>query len=484
MDAGPSERTGWLVAYVDGVDGPRPQRPPRRKGQGYQGERRGHADDGPELAERHIWSGTAREGVAERHQGRGREAVIGLGVVLGGSTVVVYVIPAHSASDLGFIPLEFAISWLAGFAVRERAEKAEAAEVRATLAEREANAAARIAVAEERARIARELHDIVAHAVSVMVLQVGAVRHNLPEELAQDRDALRGVEQRRRTALADMRGLLGAMRRDGDEAELLPQPGLDGLESLLQEISRAGLPVRLRVDGEPFPLPPGIDLSAYRIVQEGLTNALKHAHADNADVTVCYRPVELQIEVRDDGEGGSVSDGLGHGLVGVRERVKIYGGGDDRRIGKRGWIRPEHPPPADGGAIMTIRVLVADDQSMVRAGFGMLLSSEQDIEVVAEAEQRARSRRPGHPLSTLGRTDGHPYAPARRPRSHPADPRADAAAQILVLTTFDLDEYVYEALRAGASGFVLKDDPPEQLIAAIRIVAAGDALLSPGITSG
>ena len=97
-------------------------------------------------------------------------------------------------------------------------------------------------MAEERARIARELHDIVAHAVSVMVLQVGAVRHNLPEELAQDRDALRGVERAGRTALADMRGLLGAMRRDGDEAELLPQPGLDGLESLLQEISRAGLP--------------------------------------------------------------------------------------------------------------------------------------------------------------------------------------------------------------------------------------------------
>ena len=171
-----------------------------------------------------------------------RQAVIGLGVVLGGSTVVVYVIPAHSASDLGFIPLEFAISWLAGFALRERAEKAEAAEVRATLAEREANAAARIAVAEERARIARELHDIVAHAVSVMVLQVGAVRHNLPEELAQDRDALRGVERAGRTALADMRGLLGAMRRDGDEAELLPQPGLDGLESLLQEIEPGRTP--------------------------------------------------------------------------------------------------------------------------------------------------------------------------------------------------------------------------------------------------
>ncbi len=123
-----------------------------------------------------------------------------------------------------------------------------------------------------------------------------------------------------------MRGLLAAMRNDGDEAEFTPQPGLDGLDLLMQQIGRAGLPVELHVDGEPVELPRGVDLSAYRIVQEGLTNALKHARAANADVTVRYRPDELQIEVRDDGQGNSASDGLGHGLVGIRERVKIYGG--------------------------------------------------------------------------------------------------------------------------------------------------------------
>jgi signal transduction histidine kinase len=123
-----------------------------------------------------------------------------------------------------------------------------------------------------------------------------------------------------------MRRLLAATRRDGDEAQLGPQPGLDRLNSLLEEIGRAGLRVRLHVDGEPFPLPRAIDLSAYRTVQEGLTNALKHARASQADVTVHYLPVELQLEVRDDGEGGSTSNGLGHGLVGIRERVKIYGG--------------------------------------------------------------------------------------------------------------------------------------------------------------
>jgi len=254
------------------------------------------------------------------------QAGIGLSLVMGGPATVVYKIPGHTAAMLIFIPLEFAISWVAGFALRERAEQAEAAEVRASLAERERDAAARIAVAEERVRIARELHDIVAHAVSVMVLQVGAVRHKLPDALAEDSDALRGVEQAGRTALAEMRGLLAAMRRDGEEAELTPQPGLDGLDSLLEEIGRAGLPVQLHVDGEPVALPRGIDLSAYRIVQEGLTNALKHARASNAEVTVRYRPDELQIEVRDNGEGSSTSNGLGHGLVGVRERVKIYGG--------------------------------------------------------------------------------------------------------------------------------------------------------------
>ncbi len=218
------------------------------------------------------------------------------------------------------------VAWVAGYALRERAEQAEAAEERAEHAERERESAARIAVAEERARIARELHDIVAHAVSVMVLQVGAVRHKLPDSLAEDRDALRGVERAGRTALAEMRRLLAAMRHEGDEAELVPQPGLDGLDSLLDEIGRAGLPVELHVDGKPVPLPRGVDLSAYRIVQEGLTNALKHAHASDADVTVRYRPDELEIEVRDNGLGSTTNDGLGHGLIGVRERVKIYGG--------------------------------------------------------------------------------------------------------------------------------------------------------------
>jgi len=254
------------------------------------------------------------------------QAAVGLGVIIGSMAILVDQIPGHRTAELVFVPLEFAISWLAGFALRERAQQAEAAEVRASIAERERDAAARVAVAEERARIARELHDIVAHAVSVMVLQVGAVRHKLPGALAEDQDALKGVEQAGRTALAEMRRLLAAMRADGEQAEFTPQPGLDALDSLLEEVGRAGLPVRLHVTGDALPLPRAIDLSAYRIVQEGLTNALKHSRATNADVTVRYGADEVQLEVRDDGVGTSTIDGRGHGLVGIRERVKIFGG--------------------------------------------------------------------------------------------------------------------------------------------------------------
>jgi signal transduction histidine kinase len=254
------------------------------------------------------------------------QARVGLAVVLSGAAIIVYNNPNHSAGDFVFIPALFGVAWLAGFALRERAAQAEAAEERAVHAEREREAAARVAVAEERARITRELHDIVAHSVSVMVLQVGAVRHKLPEALAEDKDALRGVEQAGRAALAEMRRLLGAMHDDGQDVELAPQPGLDSLDALVEKVGRAGLPVRLHVEGDAVPLPRAIDLSAYRIVQEGLTNSLKHAHASHADVTVRYGAEGLELEVLDNGVGASASDGLGRGLVGIRERVKIYGG--------------------------------------------------------------------------------------------------------------------------------------------------------------
>ena len=273
------------------------------------------------------------------------KAGAGLIIVLVGIVAVVYNIPGpQTVGDFIFIPLRFVVAWVAGYALRARADQAEAAEERATHAELRA----RIAVAEERGRIARELHDIVAHAVSVMVLQVGVVRRRFSAP-SENHDLLKGVELAGRNALAEMRRLLAAMRREGEEADLVPQPGLDGLDSLLDEVGRAGLPVELHVDGEPFPLPRGLDLSAYRIVQEGLTNALKHAHASDADVTVRYRPDELEIEVRDNGQGIATDDGLGHGLIGVRERVTIYGG------------RMSAGTAVDGGFVLNTRLPLAQD---------------------------------------------------------------------------------------------------------------------------
>jgi signal transduction histidine kinase len=256
----------------------------------------------------------------------GRQSRVGLLLVLVGAAAVVYNDPTHTPGDFFFTPVLFTIGWLVGYAMRERNQQAEDAEERADRAERERESAARVAVAEERARMARELHDVVAHAVSVMVLQVGAVRHRMPAGSEQG-EALRNVEQAGRTALTEMRRMLGALREGDDLLELTPGPGLGDLEHLASDVRAAGLDVRLHVQGEPDDLPRSLDLSAYRIVQEGLTNALKHSGGRRAEVTVDYAPDALRLEVRDDGVGASArGDGLGHGLIGIGERVKAYGG--------------------------------------------------------------------------------------------------------------------------------------------------------------
>ena len=253
-------------------------------------------------------------------------ARVGLAIVLVSSGIVVYNDPTEGPADLVFTPALFVVAWLVGYALRDRVVRSEVAEERALRAERERESATRVAVAEERARMARELHDVVAHAVSVMVLQVGAVRHRMPET-SEDSEALKNVEQAGRTALAEMRRLLGALRQGDDLLELTPGPGLDDLQTLAGDVRAAGLDVRLHVNGEPSPLPRSVDLSAYRIVQEGLTNALKHSGGRRADVTVEYGRDRLRLEVRDDGSGGSARGAdVGHGLIGIGERVKAYGG--------------------------------------------------------------------------------------------------------------------------------------------------------------
>jgi signal transduction histidine kinase len=277
-----------------------------------------------------------------------RQARVGLVIVVVCAAAIVYNDPTHSASSMFFIPALFALGWLVGFVLHERSEQTEAAERRAAEAERERAASARVAVAEERARVARELHDVVAHSVSVMVLQVGAVRHRMPAEDAANRAALENVEHAGRLALAEMRRLVDAMRSEGDEVDLAPAPGLAQVPALVEDVRSAGLDARLEIVGDPVPLAPGLDLSAYRIVQEGLTNTLKHAHAQHARVRIRYVPNAIHLEVLDDGIGSPSSDGTGHGLVGIGERVKIYGGEMTAGAGDGGGFALSARLPLDG----------------------------------------------------------------------------------------------------------------------------------------
>jgi signal transduction histidine kinase len=198
---------------------------------------------------------------------------------------------------------------------------------RAQIAERERDVAAREAVVEERARIARELHDVIAHHVSMIVLQAGAERRVLTDANASTREVLETVEQSGRSALTETRRLLGMLRGDGSDP-LTPQPGLGDVPMLVGQLRDAGLPVELSIDGERRELPVGIELSAYRIVQEALTNTLKHAGDARATVHVRYGPDSLELEIADDGSGVGkrTPGGGGHGLVGMRERVALYGG--------------------------------------------------------------------------------------------------------------------------------------------------------------
>jgi signal transduction histidine kinase len=248
-----------------------------------------------------------------------RRFALGLGSLIAGFLVASYGPKGSPQNTVVFAVVTLVVVLLVRRVLGDR-------ERRAQLAERERDLAAREAVVEERARIARELHDAIAHNVSMMVLQAGAERRVVEDERGSTREALETIERIGRGALTEMRRLVGMLRSDAAEP-LAPQPGLRDLPTLVEQVRAAGLPVELRIEGELRELPVGIELSAYRIVQEALTNALKHAGQAQASVHVRYGQDSLELEIVDDGVGAAtpVASG-GQGLVGMRERVALYGG--------------------------------------------------------------------------------------------------------------------------------------------------------------
>ena len=211
------------------------------------------------------------------------------------------------------------IAWLLGALVRSRRLYVEG-----LVREREEKAAT--AVAEERNRIARELHDVIGHSVSVMTVQASAVRRLMHEDQGRERAALETVESTGREALAEMRRMIGVLRGSDGAPDLTPPPTLAQLDRLVQTVRAAGLDVRVETAGAPVPLPPGLDLTAYRLVQEALTNTLKHASATRAEICLRYGNGGLTVRVRDDGRGPAPDAQPGAGLTGMRERVAVYGG--------------------------------------------------------------------------------------------------------------------------------------------------------------
>jgi signal transduction histidine kinase len=256
-------------------------------------------------------------------------SVAGLAALGAAVTTVAIAIPElGSVGDLAFNLFCVACAWALGRVARRTRGDAKALSRRAEDLERGREREAREAVELERGRIARELHDVIAHSVSLMGVQAAAAEQVLTIDPERAREPLRAIQGTAREAVDELRRLLGVLREPQGGGGLSPQPSLAALDSLAEQMRAAGLPVELRVEGAGAPgLSPGIELSAYRIVQEALTNALKHAGGAPATVVVRHLPDVLEIEVTDRGRGGVGGNGKpGHGLIGMRERVALYGG--------------------------------------------------------------------------------------------------------------------------------------------------------------
>jgi len=253
-----------------------------------------------------------------------RRALLGGGIGLAALAIIIATGHPGTLSPPSLLVL--AAAWLIGRYQRQRRSQVSGLQDQAARLERDREEQARAAVTQERGRIARELHDIVAHSVSVMVIQAQAGQR-LISDAAQAGTAFRSIEASGREALVELRRLLAILRTADDQLAIGPQPGLGSLDSLTDQVREAGLPVDLRIEGQQVPLPPGVDLSAYRIIQEALTNTIKHAGPAKAEVILRYETSALELEITDTGAGAPAGAlGTGHGLIGMRERTTLLGG--------------------------------------------------------------------------------------------------------------------------------------------------------------
>lgn len=285
-----------------------------------------------------------------------RGAIVGFGLAYAGTVLGLFADPnvRNVLENALFVLFIAGAVWASGISVRtSRARSAKLADLTAQL-QRERDEKARLAVAAERGRIARELHDVVAHGISVIAVQAGAGRHALGSDPHRAHAAFAAIEDTARQVLVEMRHMLGLLRERGESTTPAPLPRLADCDKLIEQARADGLVVDIVIEGEQRPLPPGIDLGAYRILQEALTNVRKHAPAARAEVQIRYAPAAVEIEVRNDraptqGSSGGTTAG-GHGLIGMRERVALYGG------------TLEAGPLAEGGFRVRVRIPVDQDR--------------------------------------------------------------------------------------------------------------------------
>ena len=401
--------------------------------------------------------------------GSGREAAAGLVIILIAATLGIFVSWTGVGDAIGGTAVLLS-SVALGLAVRTQhgARQRRLEQVKS----------------EERVQLARELHDTVAHHVSAIAIQAQAGRALAATSPGSPLEALEVIEVEASRTLAEMRAMVRVLR-DEAPADYAPQPGVADIERLVGA-SPAGPRVKVTLTGDLADLPAAVDAAAFRIAQEAVTNARRHArNATLVDVRVAGDPAFVRLHVEDDGDPTptQATPGSGFGLIGMVERAKLArrhvpGGPVPRaRLGGR-----RHAAP--GGVRVTIRVLVADDQDLVRTGLRLIIGTLDGLEVVGEARdgreavRLARELRPDVCLMDIRM----PVLDGVEATRQLAGPDVEDPIAVVIITTFDLDEYVHGALQAGATGFLLKDAGPELLGEAIRAATRGDSLISPSIT--